>query len=471
MEVDEGGGGGGENFATAYLEVDLGDGIKRMTFRIFTDRVPRTAENFLRLCDGSKGVGKKTGANLHYKGSPFHRIIKGFMVQGGDISKGNGKGGESIYGGNFDDEDMTLKHDRVGLLSMANKGKNTNGSQFFITCAEAPHLDGKHVVFGELMEGRDALESLEFLETNDAEVPLKPVTIVDCGILSEPTRDRQQLSDAGTENEDKQAAPRRPREDSPMYDDGDEEEDKKSRDWPSGVHRRGRGSFKFVTEEEQDRGVTVDDRHGPNRAPAPKRLHRERRFAGGPPLGGRRFEKRLDEADAGRGRQGPAGKRRHQDDIPSRAPYGSDDGRGKRPRRRDENRVGRDGDHRGPGRREFSGQARAGKDDFRRGEPHANDVETGDAEFDRKGRDARMELDGPQGDAGRRRLGDERFRSSYGKGVVSERKGNERSWERDGRGRRDPWPRFRSRSFDGRDQRWERGGRRYRDARRDRSLD
>ncbi|KAJ8900981.1 hypothetical protein NDN08_000278 [Rhodosorus marinus] len=465
MDVAE---GGGEKFATAYLEVDLGDKIKRMTFRIFTDKVPKTAENFLRLCDGSKGVGKKTGANLHYRGSPFHRIIKGFMVQGGDISKGNGKGGESIYGGNFEDEDMSIKHDRVGLLSMANKGKNTNGSQFFITCAEAPHLDGKHVVFGELIEGRDALESLEFLETNDAEVPLRPVTIAGCGVLSEPIRDRQ-LSDVETENADRQAATWRSREDSLMDDDGDED-DKKSRDWPSGVHRRGRGSFKFVTEEEQDRGVTVDDRHGPNRAPAPKRLHRERRFAGGPPQSGRRFERRLDEADTARGRQGHGGKRRHLDDIPSRSHDGPDDGRGKRPRRRDENMINRDGDRRGAGRGEFTGQARAAKDNLGRGEPHADDVETGDVEFDRNGRDARMELDGPQRDEGRRPLGDGR-RLSRGKGMVSERKGNDRSWERDGRGHRDSWPRFRSRSFDGRDQRWGRGGRRNREARRDRSLD
>ena len=102
---------------------------------------------------GEKGIGQKTGKPLHFKSSLFHRIIPGFMIQGGDFSNKNGTGGESIYGGKFNDENFKVKHNRAGLLSMANAGPNTNGSQFFVTLSATPHLDGKHVVFGELVDG------------------------------------------------------------------------------------------------------------------------------------------------------------------------------------------------------------------------------------------------------------------------------------------------------------------------------
>eukprot|EP00667_Euglena_gracilis_P032745 EG_transcript_51269 len=128
-----------------------------MVFNLFNDIVPRTAENFRALCTGEKGTGRLTGGKLHYKGCTFHRIIPGFMIQGGDFTKGNGMGGESIYGGAFPDENFLQTHGKRGILSMANSGKDSNGSQFFVTLKATPHLNGKHVVFGQLVSGMEVL--------------------------------------------------------------------------------------------------------------------------------------------------------------------------------------------------------------------------------------------------------------------------------------------------------------------------
>uniref|UniRef100_A0A6N2LRA7 peptidylprolyl isomerase n=1 Tax=Salix viminalis TaxID=40686 RepID=A0A6N2LRA7_SALVM len=168
-----------------FLDVSIdGDPAERIFIELFADVVPRTAENFRALCTGEKGIGKTTGKPLHYKGSAFHRIIKEFMAQGGDFSKGNGTGGESIYGGKFADENFILRHEGAGRLSMANSGPNTNGSQFFITLKPQAHLDGKHVVFGKVVKGMDIVKKIEQVGSAHGQ-PARPVKIVDCGETSE----------------------------------------------------------------------------------------------------------------------------------------------------------------------------------------------------------------------------------------------------------------------------------------------
>lgn len=155
----------------------------RVVMQLYNDVVPKTVENFRALCTGEKGEGQ-SGKPLQYKGSAFHRVIKGFMVQGGDFTQGNGTGGESIYGEKFEDENFEVKHTKRFLLSMANAGPGTNGSQFFITCSATPHLDGKHVVFGEVIRGKSVVRAIESTPTSSGDVPTAPCVIADCGQLS-----------------------------------------------------------------------------------------------------------------------------------------------------------------------------------------------------------------------------------------------------------------------------------------------
>ena len=165
-----------------FFDINIGDvPAGRIVFELFADVTPRTAENFRALCTGEKGVGQ-SGKPLHFKGSGFHRIIQRFMCQGGDFTRGNGTGGESIYGEKFKDENFQLKHDQPNLLSMANAGPNTNGSQFFITTVATPHLDGKHVVFGKVVEGADVVKKMEAAGSQSGSTS-KPVVIVDSGAL------------------------------------------------------------------------------------------------------------------------------------------------------------------------------------------------------------------------------------------------------------------------------------------------
>lgn len=153
----------------------------RIVMELRADVAPKTAENFRALCTGEKGMST-SDKPLHFKGSSFHRIIPEFMCQGGDFTRGNGTGGESIYGAKFADENFTLKHTGPGLLSMANAGPNTNGSQFFLTTVATPWLDGKHVVFGSVVEGMDVVETMEQVGSRSGQTS-QPVVIADCGEL------------------------------------------------------------------------------------------------------------------------------------------------------------------------------------------------------------------------------------------------------------------------------------------------
>ncbi|XP_039138462.1 peptidyl-prolyl cis-trans isomerase CYP19-3-like [Dioscorea cayenensis subsp. rotundata] len=154
----------------------------RIIMELFADVVPKTAENFRCLCTGEKGIGI-SGKPLHYKGSSFHRIIPGFMCQGGDFTRGNGTGGESIYGARFEDENFKKKHTGPGMVSMANAGANTNGSQFFICTARTGWLDGKHVVFGKVVDGYGVVEAMEKEGSGSGETKTK-VVIEDCGEIT-----------------------------------------------------------------------------------------------------------------------------------------------------------------------------------------------------------------------------------------------------------------------------------------------
>jgi len=167
-----------------YFDVEIGgESAGRIVMGLFGETVPKTVENFRALAACDKGMGKG-GKELCYKDSIFHRVIPQFMLQGGDFTHGTGTGGESIYGAKFKDENFKIKHGEGGYLSMANAGRDTNGSQFFITTVKTSWLDGKHVVFGKVIEGMDVVAAVEKVGSQSGKTK-KPVKITDSGELKE----------------------------------------------------------------------------------------------------------------------------------------------------------------------------------------------------------------------------------------------------------------------------------------------
>ena len=174
------------NSSYCYFDLAIGGQPQpRVIVQLYDDKVPKTCKNFRALCTGNNNE-KVNGVAMTYKNSIFHRVIKGFMIQGGDYTNRDGTGGISIYGPEFEDEGFDVSFDSPGQLAMANRGKDTNGSQFFITCVACRHLEGKHVVFGKVVRGMNTVRRIEHTPTGAQDRPLQEVCVVDCGELQGP---------------------------------------------------------------------------------------------------------------------------------------------------------------------------------------------------------------------------------------------------------------------------------------------
>ncbi|KAK0266326.1 hypothetical protein B0A54_04814 [Friedmanniomyces endolithicus] len=283
-----------------FLDVNIGEQpAGRLTIELFTDKTPKTAENFRQLCTGEHN-------GLSYAKAPFHRVIDEFMIQGGDIANGDGTGTKSIYGGEYEDENLGWREmDAAGLVCSANRGKDTNGSQFFLTLEPCPHLDGKHTILGRLVSGHDTLVKLSKVEVDSNDRPLEPVLIARCGELEKRSkkaaapqpedvmdesvagsRGRRRKSDASDDEMAGSPAPPRPR---PSRRKSDNLIDEGLRGRP---RQRSKSQSKSrplsATEEE----ATSDGTHSPH---SPAEKHKRKRS---PSPSRHVAEKRTDDADA-----------------------------------------------------------------------------------------------------------------------------------------------------------------------------
>ncbi|KAI0077265.1 hypothetical protein K474DRAFT_1661869 [Panus rudis PR-1116 ss-1] len=280
-----------------YFDITVdGEPAGRVVFELFNDTAPKTAENFRALCTGEKGISPLSDRPLYYKNSIIHRSIKDFMIQGGDFTKRNGTGGESIYGGPFPDEDLSRPLDAQGLLCMANKGPNTNGSQFFVTLRPCPHLNGKHVVFGRVIKGYEVVQKIADVPVDDKDRPARPVVIANCGELvlrAKPHPPKQEAKSQASESEsdseserDRPKKKRRHRHRSKHSDDSeasDSDRDRKHRKKKRSKHRKDRSRSKEKspekgepTEETEEQYDARLEREEKERLEAEKRRELER---------------------------------------------------------------------------------------------------------------------------------------------------------------------------------------------------
>ncbi|TPX35439.1 hypothetical protein SmJEL517_g02125 [Synchytrium microbalum] len=249
-----------------FFDIEIGtEKAGRIVFELFADSTPKTAENFRALCTGEKG-STRDGIPRHYKGSTFHRVIPSFMIQGGDYTKGDGTGGESIFGSTFEDENFKRRHNEPYLLSMANRGPATNGSQFFITTAATPHLDNKHVVFGRVVTGQDVVKTIENLPAKN-DKPLEMVVIAHCGELERKKSTKQDDEDKKSDKKIKKRRDSSSESDSNSSDDGDKKKKKSSKKHKKRHHSETdddseEGAIIKPKKEKRDNGDKKNERAG-----------------------------------------------------------------------------------------------------------------------------------------------------------------------------------------------------------------